>query len=95
MTENLRYGPATPVEPATVFDYSQQEGFVRSDRDVQRHGVCRKLQGGTMCPSFRATLRREGQHARPGQRPAAGAGRRAAAARTCAAGGSTKCSTCA
>jgi FAD/FMN-containing dehydrogenase/Fe-S oxidoreductase len=56
MTENLRYGPAyKPVEPATLFDYSRQEGFVRSIELCNGSGVCRKLKGGTMCPSFRAT----------------------------------------
>src|SRR5256714_3640229 len=56
MTENLRYGPAyQPTEPATWFDYSKQEGFVRSIEMCNGSGVCRKMQGGTMCPSFRAT----------------------------------------
>jgi Fe-S oxidoreductase len=57
MTENLRYGPGyAPAEPATLFDYSKQEGFVRSIEMCNGSGVCRKRQGGTMCPSFRATL---------------------------------------
>jgi FAD/FMN-containing dehydrogenase/Fe-S oxidoreductase len=57
MTENLRYGPAYhPAEPATLFDYSKQEGFIRSVEMCNGSGACRKLQGGTMCPSFRATL---------------------------------------
>ncbi|HEV3261590.1 MAG TPA: FAD-linked oxidase C-terminal domain-containing protein [Gemmataceae bacterium] len=56
MTENLRYAPGyAPAEPETVFDYSRQEGFVRSIELCNGSGVCRKLQGGTMCPSFRAT----------------------------------------
>jgi FAD/FMN-containing dehydrogenase/Fe-S oxidoreductase len=56
MTEHLRYGPGyAPAEPPTVFDYSRQEGFVRSIELCNGSGVCRKLQGGTMCPSFRAT----------------------------------------
>jgi FAD/FMN-containing dehydrogenase/Fe-S oxidoreductase len=56
MTENLRYGPGyAPPEPVTVFDYRKQEGFVRSIELCNGSGVCRKLQGGTMCPSFRAT----------------------------------------
>jgi Fe-S oxidoreductase len=56
MTENLRYGPGyRPLELPTVFDYSKQEGFVRSIELCNGSGVCRKLQGGTMCPSFRAT----------------------------------------
>src|SRR5438445_731926 len=57
MTENLRYGPGyDPREPSTLFDYSKQEGFVRSIELCNGSGVCRKLKGGTMCPSFRATL---------------------------------------
>jgi FAD/FMN-containing dehydrogenase/Fe-S oxidoreductase len=56
MTENLRYGPGyAPAEPVTVFDYSNQEGFVRSVELCNGSGACRKTQGGTMCPSYRAT----------------------------------------
>jgi FAD/FMN-containing dehydrogenase/Fe-S oxidoreductase len=56
MTENLRYGPEYhPAEPPTVFDYSRQGGFVRSIEMCNGSGVCRKLKGGTMCPSYRAT----------------------------------------
>lgn len=56
MTENLRYNPAyRPAEPTTVFDYSRQEGFVRSIEMCNGAGVCRKAQGGAMCPSYRAT----------------------------------------
>ncbi len=56
MTEHLRYGSGyAPAEPAVLFDYSAQEGFVRAVELCNGSGVCRKLQGGTMCPSFRAT----------------------------------------
>src|SRR5437868_3617756 len=56
MSENLRYGPDyAPHEPTTVFAYDRQEGFARSVELCNGSGVCRKLQGGTMCPSFRAT----------------------------------------
>jgi FAD/FMN-containing dehydrogenase/Fe-S oxidoreductase len=56
MTENLRYDPKHPGhDPATVFDYSKQQGFLRSVEMCNGNGACRKLQGGTMCPSFRAT----------------------------------------
>jgi FAD/FMN-containing dehydrogenase/Fe-S oxidoreductase len=60
MTANLRYGAAsTPVEDSSratlLFDYSKQEGFTRAIELCNGSGVCRKLQGGTMCPSFRAT----------------------------------------
>jgi FAD/FMN-containing dehydrogenase/Fe-S oxidoreductase len=57
MTEDLRYAPGyAPYEPTTLFDYSRQEGFVRAIELCNGSGVCRKLHGGTMCPSFRATL---------------------------------------
>lgn len=57
MTENLRYAPGyAPSQPPTVYDYSRQEGFVRSVEMCNGSGVCRKTKGGAMCPSFRATL---------------------------------------
>jgi FAD/FMN-containing dehydrogenase/Fe-S oxidoreductase len=57
MTENLRYPPGyRPAEPLTVLDFSDQEGFVRSVEMCNGNGACRKLQGGAMCPSYRATL---------------------------------------
>jgi FAD/FMN-containing dehydrogenase/Fe-S oxidoreductase len=56
MTENLRFGPNYhATEPATQFDYANQEGFARAIEMCNGSGVCRKMQGGTMCPSFRAT----------------------------------------
>jgi len=57
MEENLRFKPgaATP-ETETIFDYSQQGGFFRSIELCNGAGVCRKTQGGAMCPSYRATL---------------------------------------
>ncbi|MCE9529670.1 MAG: FAD-binding oxidoreductase, partial [Planctomycetes bacterium] len=56
MTENLRYGPGYDPQPvATVLDYSNQEGFFHSIELCNGSGVCRKTQGGAMCPSFRAT----------------------------------------
>jgi FAD/FMN-containing dehydrogenase/Fe-S oxidoreductase len=55
MTEHLRLGPPHAAEPDTLFDYARQEGFTRAIELCNGSGVCRKLQGGTMCPSFRAT----------------------------------------
>ena len=55
MTENLRYRPHDPKTPPTIFDYEKQRGFFPSIELCNGSGVCRKLQGGTMCPSFRAT----------------------------------------
>ncbi len=57
MEENLRMTPGVVVpEPPTVFDYSEQGGFFRSIELCNGAGVCRKTQGGAMCPSYRATL---------------------------------------
>jgi FAD/FMN-containing dehydrogenase/Fe-S oxidoreductase len=57
MTENLRYPPGyAPAGPAPEYDYERQEGLVRSIELCNGNGACRKRQGGTMCPSFRATL---------------------------------------
>jgi FAD/FMN-containing dehydrogenase/Fe-S oxidoreductase len=57
MTDNLRYPPGyAPAQPATLFDYSKQEGLVRSVEMCNGNGACRKTQGGAMCPSYRATL---------------------------------------
>jgi FAD/FMN-containing dehydrogenase/Fe-S oxidoreductase len=56
MTANLRYDPARPShEPATVFDYSREAGFVRAVEMCNGNGACRKTHGGTMCPSYWAT----------------------------------------
>lgn len=56
MTDNLRLGPDYhPVEPETVFDFSAHGGFARHVELCSGTGVCRKEQGGVMCPSFRAT----------------------------------------
>jgi Fe-S oxidoreductase len=55
MTENLRYAPREPEVPPVIFDYSRQEGFFHSIELCNGAGVCRKTQGGTMCPSYRAT----------------------------------------
>jgi FAD/FMN-containing dehydrogenase/Fe-S oxidoreductase len=56
MTENLRYPPGyAPSEPPAEFDFSRQEGFVRAVEMCNGAGACRKLRGGTMCPSFQAT----------------------------------------
>ena len=56
MEENLRFGPGYHTQPIeTIFDYSSQEGFFRSIELCNGAGVCRKTQGGAMCPSFRAT----------------------------------------
>lgn len=56
MTDNLRYAKAyQPISLPLVFDYSAQKGFFSSVELCNGSGVCRKTQGGAMCPSFRAT----------------------------------------
>ncbi len=44
----------TPIE--TYFDYTDQQGFDHAVEMCNGSGVCRKMQGGSMCPSYRATL---------------------------------------
>ena len=56
MTESLRFGDHyRPVELPLVFDYQRQGNFFESIELCNGAGVCRKTQGGTMCPSYRAT----------------------------------------
>lgn len=56
MEENWRIPPGpVPSDPPTVLDFSKQGGFFRSAEVCNGSGVCRKTQGGAMCPSYRAT----------------------------------------
>lgn len=56
MEENFRVPPGKPLpQVETVFDYSSQGGFFPSIELCNGVGVCRKTQGGAMCPSYRAT----------------------------------------
>jgi FAD/FMN-containing dehydrogenase/Fe-S oxidoreductase len=56
MEENWRVPPGVaPLDPPTAFDYSKQRGFFQSIENCNGSGVCRKTQGGAMCPSYRAT----------------------------------------
>ena len=67
MDENLRYGPSYHAEPFTapVLDFSAQGGLVNAIEQCNGAGVCRKLDEGTMCPSFQAT--REESHSTRGR----------------------------
>jgi FAD/FMN-containing dehydrogenase/Fe-S oxidoreductase len=57
MEANWRVPPGPlPADPPTVLDFSKQGGFFKSAEVCNGSGVCRKTQGGAMCPSFRATL---------------------------------------
>ncbi len=59
-TENLRLSPEyAPREPQTVMSFERYGGFARAVELCNGSAVCRKLRGGTMCPSYRATLDEE------------------------------------
>lgn len=54
--ENLRHSPAdNPLAVATTFDFSKEGGLFGAASMCNGAGVCRKVQTGTMCPSFMAT----------------------------------------
>jgi len=58
MNTSLRYEPGKETrEVDTVFDFSDDKGFLRSIEKCNGSGDCRKSEiiGGTMCPSFMAT----------------------------------------
>ena len=57
MEENMRVPPGKmpEIDPPTVLDFEKQGGFFRSIELCNGAGVCRKTQGGAMCPSYRAT----------------------------------------
>ncbi|MBI2875391.1 MAG: FAD-binding protein [Candidatus Tectomicrobia bacterium] len=58
---NLRYGPAYAAhEPRTYFDFSDLQGFTRAVEMCNGLAACRKLESGTMCPSYQVT--REEMH---------------------------------
>lgn len=58
----LRFPPgyATPIPAQTALDWSDWGGLGGAVEMCNNNGTCRKLSGGTMCPSFRAT--RDEQH---------------------------------
>ncbi|WP_231373926.1 FAD-binding and (Fe-S)-binding domain-containing protein [Aureivirga marina] len=58
MTADLRYVPERKEpEIKTFYDYSSEEGILRSAEKCNGVGACRKTDviGGVMCPSYRAT----------------------------------------
>ncbi|MEV5911214.1 FAD-linked oxidase C-terminal domain-containing protein [Streptomyces chartreusis] len=67
LDENLRLGADhLPWEPATVFSFLHDEGkFSRAAARCVGVGKCRSLEGGVMCPSYRAT--REEEHSTRGR----------------------------
>jgi len=54
--ERWRGGPAAVPSVSTYFDYSDQHGLDGAVEMCNGAGVCRKKSGGTMCPSYMATL---------------------------------------
>ncbi len=61
IAERLRVRPegrpvAVPEGVDTYFSYDDQHGFDGAVEMCNGAGVCRKKQGGTMCPSYMATL---------------------------------------
>ncbi|GJM29009.1 MAG: oxidoreductase [Cyclobacteriaceae bacterium] len=64
--ENLRYGTTYHDQPLdTEFKYRQEGSFHESVHMCTGVGECRKLLGGTMCPSFKAT--RDEEHSTRGR----------------------------
>lgn len=58
--ENLRYGTEYREEKvATYFKFKKEGSFENSVHLCNGVGECRKTQGGTMCPSYRATKEEE------------------------------------
>jgi len=63
---NLRYGvDYKDLEINPEFKYRAEEGFMASVHMCTGVGECRKMLGGTMCPSFKAT--REEEHSTRGR----------------------------
>ena len=48
--------PSTVPTTSTYFEYHDQHGFEGAVEMCNGAGVCRKKSGGTMCPSYQATL---------------------------------------
>jgi FAD/FMN-containing dehydrogenase/Fe-S oxidoreductase len=61
LASNLRLGPEyRPAQPKTVFRLLDDDGsLARATMRCVGVGKCRSLAGGTMCPSYRATLEEE------------------------------------
>lgn len=66
IAHNLRYGTAyKDQEVKTEYRYKAEEGFAASVHMCTGVGECRKVLGGTMCPSFKAT--RDEEHSTRGR----------------------------
>ncbi|BCX04543.1 MAG: FAD-dependent oxidoreductase [Candidatus Roseilinea sp.] len=66
MESHLRYGPTYATRPIqTTFTFHHNGSFAALVEQCNGSGVCRKLDGGVMCPSYRAT--REEMHSTRGR----------------------------
>lgn len=64
--KNLRYGTSyTDDNVKTEYSYKEEEGFESAVHMCSGVGECRKVLGGTMCPSFKAT--RDEEHSTRGR----------------------------
>lgn len=64
--QNLRYGAEyKDLEPQTHYKYRKDESFGAAVHMCTGVGECRKMLGGTMCPSFKAT--RDEEHSTRGR----------------------------
>ncbi|MEM8889711.1 MAG: FAD-linked oxidase C-terminal domain-containing protein, partial [Bacteroidota bacterium] len=64
--QNLRYGAAyKDQEPQSIYQYRKDESFGAAVHMCTGVGECRKMLGGTMCPSFKAT--RDEEHSTRGR----------------------------
>ncbi len=60
MSDNLRFGEEyNATAPETFFDYSADGGWDLAVEKCTGMAVCRKLDAGTMCPSYMVTLEEE------------------------------------
>ena len=60
MSENLRFGESyQATAPETFFDYSADGGWDLAVEKCTGMAFCRKLDAGTMCPSYMVTLEEE------------------------------------
>lgn len=61
MSDNLRFGDEYVARPPreTYFDYSVDGGWDKAVEKCNGMAVCRKLDVGTMCPSFMVTMEEE------------------------------------
>lgn len=66
ITEHLRLGPTYETIPVLEeLDWTEEGGFAQAVEMCNGNGACRKLESGTMCPSFMAT--REEEHSTRGR----------------------------